>query len=142
MDSIEFLDLNSKEKKFLKNNLELKTKLSHLDAVYKDGEIYIIGGNDGYTENRIIKVIDVASNSLYELGRDYERLYSNSTYKKCFMVNDSLCIGCTLDSMLFLSVGKGISNKELIKKQLEYHHRIQGKALPESKIESFIVFEV
>jgi len=44
--------------------------------------------------------------------------------------------------MLFLSVGKGVINKELIKKQLEYNHRIQGKALPESKIESFVVFEV
>lgn len=47
MNSIEFLDLNSKDKKFLKNNLELNVKLSHLDAVQKDGEIYIIGGNDG-----------------------------------------------------------------------------------------------
>jgi len=42
-----------------------------------------------------------------------------------------------------MKIGKGVDkdSKIFVKKQLDYKHTIKGKAMPESKIDKFVVIE-
>lgn len=90
-----------------------------------------------------MKVLDLDKSEFKLLSVDtkgYERLYPGDTYRKSFLVGDTMCIGCSLDSLIMVKMDRG-GNKVFLKQVLDYKHNIKGKALPESRIENFVVFE-
>jgi len=62
--TIEILSLNEENPKWRLLSVQLKKGLLNTDCFYKDGEVWIIGGGDGFSTDSRVKVLDVTSNTL------------------------------------------------------------------------------